>query len=517
MELSASTPSADSFAIGLWQSVQPSWCCWCTEPIQSWRAPPRWQARHTPVCASTGVLESRVKAMIKPGLVGSLACAEPGPWQVSHAAAAPVPATPARNACTCSEWEACTFSSAWQATQLLAPIATASGASGFFAIGAPSKDVAGPVSRKACARGWALASASLRMSVRGNIRLKSSAVNALAGSAPACGLPSSAAFPAACAVIVGSMRLKSCSVSALEETAGWATCAAAYRATSSVPATANGTSSAMADRTPALRTIRSEEAMIDIGKSGDREIPAHLRHGIVWVQAFLVLDADVERRDAFVGVERVSDAARRVLAEHRVFAVDPREGLLVLALDGRLHRGPQRAFDPIEQGDQVERRSVDETHPHPRDAALGVRRRDHAACAAQPRQHGGMVQRFVRAEIRCELLLDQLARQRGGSGAGRGIHDLRVEIEVEGIADQGRFDGNRIGPPAVMVAAQRLPAHQLLEVDADARAVGQVVVRSQERTQQRFQHARVDGFRTEVLVRQQVQARHVDAAPVRAP
>ena len=75
---------------------------------------------------------------------------------------------------------------------------------------------------------------------------------------------------------------------------------------------------------------------------------------------------------------------------------------------------------------------------------------------------------------------------------------------MEGAADQGSFDGNRIGTPAVMVAAQRLPAYQILEVDADARTVGQIVVRPQERAQQRFQHPGVNGFRTEMLVRQQV-------------
>src|SRR5690242_458188 len=476
IEFFASTPSGESRAIGLWQSVQESSCCWCTEPIQSCRAPPLWQARQTPACVSIGVLASRVKAMIKPGLVGSLACAEPGPWQDSHAAAAPVPAAPARNACTCSEWDACTFSSAWQATQDLAPIATASGASGFFAIGAPSKGVAGPLSRKACACGCAFASASLRMSVRGNIRLKSPVVNALAGNGSACGLPPSV-FVAACAVPVGNMRLKSCSVSTLEETAGWATCAAACRATSSAPATANRISSAMADRRPTLRIVRSGGAMIDIhGMAVSREIPAHLRHGVVRMQTFLVFDAHVESRDAVVGVERAPDAAGRVLAEHGVFGVGLCEGLLVLALHGRLHRGLERALDSVEQPDQIEWHGAGAAHLYVRHAALRVRRGGHAARAAQPRQHGDMTQRFPRGEIHREPLLDKLARQRRGSGAGRGIHDLRAEIEMEGVADQGRFDGNRIGAPAMMAAAQCLPAYQMFETDADARAVGQIVV-----------------------------------------
>src|SRR5579875_1852658 len=69
MELFASTPSAESRAIGLWQSVHASPRSWCTEPIQSWRAPPLWHDRHTPVCVSMGVFASRVKAMIRPGPV----------------------------------------------------------------------------------------------------------------------------------------------------------------------------------------------------------------------------------------------------------------------------------------------------------------------------------------------------------------------------------------------------------------------------------------------------------------
>src|SRR5690348_5678946 len=409
IEFFASTPSGESRAIGLWQSVQESSCCWCTEPVQSWRAPPLWQARHTPACASIGVLASRVKAMIKPDFVGSLACAEPGPWQDSHAAAAPVPAAPARNAWTCSEWDACTFSSAWQATQDLAPIAIASGASGFFAIGAPSKGVAGPLSRKACACGCAFASASLRMSVRGNIRSKSWVVSALAGNGFACGVPSFV-LAAACAVIVGNIRLKSRSVSALEETAGWAACAAACRATSDAPATANRISSAMASRRPMLRTFRSDGAMIELhGMSVSREIPAHLRHGIVRMQAFLVFDADAESRDVIVGLERAPDAAGRVLAEHRVFGVGLRERLLVLALHGRLHRGPERAFDAIQKGDQVEWRDTQATHPYVRHAALRVGCGGHAT-RAQPCEHGGMAQRFPRAEIHRESLLDELAR-----------------------------------------------------------------------------------------------------------
>src|SRR5690348_6980122 len=273
------------------------------------------------------------------------------------------------------------------------------------------------------------------------------------------------------------MRPKSRSVSALEETAGWAICAAAYWATSSAPATANKISSAMADRRPTLRTFRSGGAMVDIhGMAASREIPAHLRHGVVRMQAFLVFDADAECRDAVVGLERAPDAAGRVLAEHGVFSVGLREGLFVLALHGRLHRGSERALDAIEQGDQVDWRGLDEAHPNAGEAALRVWRGGHAVRAAQPREYGGVTQRFLRVEIRRKPLLDELARQCGGSRAGRGIHDLRAEIQVKGIAGQDGVDGDRIGAPAVMVAAQRLPAHQMLETDDDARAVSQVVV-----------------------------------------
>src|SRR5690348_14522997 len=182
------------------------------------------------------------------------------------------------------------------------------------------------------------------------------------------------------------MRPKSRSVSALEETAGWAICAAAYWATSSAPATANKISSAMADRRPTLRTFRSGGAMIDIhGMAASREIPAHLRHGVVRMQAFLVFDADMESRDALVGIERAPDAASRVLAEHGVFGVGLREGLLVLALHGRLNRGSERAFDAVQQGDQVEWRGTRATHPYVRHAALRVGRGGHAA-RAQPRE-----------------------------------------------------------------------------------------------------------------------------------
>src|SRR5690348_5183353 len=242
------------------------------------------------------------------------------------------------------------------------------------------------------------------------------------------------------------MRPKSRSVSALEETAGWAICAAAYWATSSAPATANKISSAMADRRPTLRTFRSGGTMIDIhGMAASREISAHLRHRIVRMQAFLVFDADAECRDAIVGLERAPDAAGRVLAEHGVFSAGLREGLFVLALHGRLHRGPERALDAIEQGDQVDWRGLGEAHPDVGEAALRVWRGGHAARAAQPREYGGVTQRFLRAEVRRESLLDELARQRGGSGAGRGVHDLRAEIQVKGIAGQDRSEERRVG------------------------------------------------------------------------
>lgn len=149
--------------------------------------------------------------------------------------------------------------------------------------------------------------------------------------------------------------------------------------------------------------------MIDIGSiSRSRAIATHLCHGVMRVQAFLVLDADVESRDASVGVEHAPDAARRILAKHRVLAVDQRESLFVLAFGSRLHRGPKRSFDPIKQGDQVQWRTAEETYPQARDTALGVRCRDHAAFAAQPRQHGGMTQRFPCTEIGRELCLNKL-------------------------------------------------------------------------------------------------------------
>src|SRR6185312_10246452 len=131
------------------------------------------------------------------------------------------------------------------------------------------------------------------------------------------------AFAAACAVIAGSIRLKSCSVSALEVAAGCTACATAGRTPHSTPATTSSTSSAMAERAP--------------------------------------------------------DAARSVLAEHRVLGVGLREGLLVFALHRRLHRGAERALDAIDQGDQVHRRIRNEAHAHACDAALCVRRSGHAA------------------------------------------------------------------------------------------------------------------------------------------
>ena len=206
-----------------------------------------------------------VKAMMRPGLFGSLACAEPGPWQDSQAAAAPVPAAPARNACTCSECDACMFSSAWQATQDLAPIAIASGASGFFAMGAASNGVAGPLSSQAWTRGCAFASASVRMSVRGNIRLKSSVVNALAGNDTACGSVRAGSV-LAWATSLGRIRWKSCSVRALREMTGWTTCAAALFASSNAPPNASRASSA-AVGAAALRSARSGEGAM-VGTDG---------------------------------------------------------------------------------------------------------------------------------------------------------------------------------------------------------------------------------------------------------
>src|SRR6185437_4152998 len=400
-------------------------------------------------------------------------------------------------------------SSAWQAMQDLAPIATASGASGFFAIAAPSNDVAAPLWRKACGCGCGFASASVRMSVRGNIRSKSWVVNALAGNALACGSPP-LVFAAVCAVIAGNMRLKSCSVSALEVVAGWAACATAGRTARRAAATASSVSNAMAVRRPLLRTVRSEEAMF-----GARKIPADLCDGVMRMQAFLMLDAHMEAGDAIVRFECAPEAPRRVFTKHRVFGVGNGEGLLVFALYRRLHRGAEGSFGSIDQGDQIDRRIRNEAHAHMRDTALCVRGGGHAAFAAQPLEHGGMAQLLPCAEIRREPLLDDLPRQREGSGAGRGIHDSRPEAQVEHIADQDGFDGNRVGAPAVVFAAQCLAARQMFEADADARAIREVVVRLQESAQQRFQHFCIDGRALEVLVRQQVQTRHVDAASIR--
>ena len=111
------------------------------------------------------------------------------------------------------------------------------------------------------------------------LRKRVAQVNALAGNAPACGSPSSE-FAAACAVIAGSMRLKSCSVSALEVAAVWAACATAGRTTHNTLATASSMSSVMAERAPPFRIVRSEESMI-----GVRKVPADLRD-TVFVRGF---------------------------------------------------------------------------------------------------------------------------------------------------------------------------------------------------------------------------------------
>lgn len=118
--------------------------------------------------------------------------------------------------------------------------------------------------------------------------------------------------------------------------------------------------------------------------------------------------AYVKIRDGVIRIERTLDAPCSVFAEHQVAAIGECKCLFVDTLDGSLHGRAQRRFDTIQQRDQIQRRIIDETYPQSRHTALRMRRGDDALLAAQPREHGCMIQWLGRLEVLGELLLDKL-------------------------------------------------------------------------------------------------------------
>ncbi|MNF86797.1 hypothetical protein D3C84_692460 [compost metagenome] len=110
-----------------------------------------------------------------------------------------------------------------------------------------------------------------------------------------------------------------------------------------------------------------------------------------------------------------------VFAEHQVLPVGQGEGLLVGALDRGLHRGTQGllgALDQLDQGQFIGLRA--QAHLQGGGTALAMRRGQNALGGAEPGQHLLMVEGLI-GEVLAKALLDQLAGQGGGAGAGRGI------------------------------------------------------------------------------------------------
>ena len=68
----------------------------------------------------------------------------------------------------------------------------------------------------------------------------------------------------------------------------------------------------------------------------------------MWVQAFVVFDAHPVVDEPRFTLERGFDPSRRILAEHEIGGVQPRELLLILAFDRGLHRRLDSFLDGVD-------------------------------------------------------------------------------------------------------------------------------------------------------------------------
>ena len=235
--------------------------------------------------------------------------------------------------------------------------------------------------------------------------------------------------------------------------------------------------------------------------------------GVVGMQALMMGGAQPEVGNALIGIECLADAARGILAEHQVLAVAERKCLLVLALDGGLYRRLQGLFDQVDEvrGGKVEARR--EFDPHPRGAALAVRRGKDAFFAAKPGQHLVALDIGGR-EIEREALLDELARQRRRGRTGAGVLHLEGQLGLEIAALHAAGDLDRIRAPAAVGAGQRRTSQQLVEADRHQRLAGEIGVGFEEIPQHAAQRGRSERLSREMAIGVQVEARHVDAAAI---
>jgi hypothetical protein len=148
-------------------------------------------------------------------------------------------------------------------------------------------------------------------------------------------------------------------------------------------------------------------------------------------------------------------------------------------------------------------------------AALAVRRGEDPFLAAQPRVDLLEIDLFLAEEIVPELVLDDLPGQGGRAGTGAGVENFQPHLQAEFLGIENTDHGNRVAPPALVVALQRGPARDVVEIDPDQRAVAETLVRVEEGSQQLPQRAGVERPGVETLVQVQVEAGHVNAAHVR--
>ncbi|MNH34170.1 hypothetical protein D3C81_1270840 [compost metagenome] len=110
-----------------------------------------------------------------------------------------------------------------------------------------------------------------------------------------------------------------------------------------------------------------------------------------------------------------------VLAEHQVLSVGQGESLFVCAFHCGLNRCPQAGLYAIDQfGDWQHLLIAAQPYLDMRATPLAMGRRHDAFGTAKPLQHGRFVDLFS-AEMRLELLLNQLAGKRSRARAGRGV------------------------------------------------------------------------------------------------
>ena len=231
------------------------------------------------------------------------------------------------------------------------------------------------------------------------------------------------------------------------------------------------------------------------------------------MQALEVGHVHVPRRHPRIGGEHRCHPARGILAEHQVRGVGLGEGLLVLALHRGLHRRAQRRLDRVHQRRQRElgERGA-QLHAHPRAAALRMRGRRQSARRRQPVAHQRVRQRPGAGKIGFEARGVGLPRQRRRGRAGARIVHREPQPQRQVAVAQLGFDLDRVTLPARMRAHQRRPQQQVFVAQAQARAGRQALLRRDAGIQQPAQPGGGQRFVGQLVLQQQVQARHVDAA-----